>query len=156
MRESELNEELPELEGGASSNVRFLIGAVVAVAILVTVAVTSFSSEVYFLTVSEAAAATHALENTEFRIKGHVVRDSYRLAEGTLDTHLFTLIEGGHEVDVLYRGALPDTFADDAEVVALGQLEGDGRFVAVEVVAKCPSRYEGGPPTGGALSSAAP
>lgn len=156
MREPDLHDELPELEGESSSNVRFLIGALAAVAILVTVAVTSFSSEVYFLTVSEAAASTSDLADTEFRIKGNVVRDSYRLAEGTLDTHLFTLVEGGHEIDVLYRGALPDTFADDAEVVALGQLEDEHRFVAVEVVAKCPSRYEGGPPTGGALSAATP
>jgi cytochrome c-type biogenesis protein CcmE len=36
---------------------------------------------------------------------------------------------------------LPDLFRDGAEVVVEGRLEGE-RFVAQQVLAKCPSKYE--------------
>ena len=36
----------------------------------------------------------------------------------------------------------PDLFKDGAEVVVEGKLQTDGRFVATNVLAKCPSKFE--------------
>jgi cytochrome c-type biogenesis protein CcmE len=36
---------------------------------------------------------------------------------------------------------VPDTFLDDAEVVVTGRLTPEG-FMATEMTAKCPSKYE--------------
>lgn len=133
-----------------ASNIRFLVAAIVSASAIAWVATTSFDSQVYFLTVSELETRGDDVEGEEFRIKGNVVRDSHRIREGTLDEHLFTLVDAGKTLEVYYRGALPDTFSNDAEVVALGRLNEAGTFEAVEVVAKCPSRYESVPPTAAA------
>jgi cytochrome c-type biogenesis protein CcmE len=45
---------------------------------------------------------------------------------------------------VVYHGALPDTFKDqaDTEVVAQGDFDGFGVFLAQSLITKCPSKYE--------------
>lgn len=131
-----------------ASNVRFLVGAVVASLSIAWVVVSSFDEEVYFYTVSEVAERYDDIAPREFRIKGNVVEDSYRVGETSLNEHRFELVADGHRIEVFYAGVLPDTFAPDAEVIALGRLESPDLFVAVEVVAKCPSRYEEAAPTG--------
>jgi cytochrome c-type biogenesis protein CcmE len=112
------------------------------------VVVSSFDEEVYFHTVAEVAEKYEEIGHREFRIKGNVVDESYRVSEQSLNDHRFELVADGHTIEVFYTGVLPDTFAPDAEVIALGRLESPGRFHAVEVVAKCPSRYEEDVPTG--------
>ncbi|MCB9532196.1 MAG: cytochrome c maturation protein CcmE [Myxococcales bacterium] len=135
-------------------NVGFVLGAIAIAAALVGLTVTSLDAEVYYYTVDEATAQAAEIGTHEFRLKGHVVAGSRALRDGTLDQHRFVLQAGGQSLEVLYTGALPDTFADEAEVIALGRLTTDGSFEATEVVAKCPSRYEEAPPTsGGARAS---
>jgi cytochrome c-type biogenesis protein CcmE len=129
-------------------NVRFLVAAVVAACSIAWVVVTSFDQEVYFYTVAEVAERNEEIGTREFRIKGNVVPDSYRVGESSLNEHRFALEADGHVIEVAYTGVLPDTFAPDAEVIALGRLDSAGGFEAIEVVAKCPSRYEEQAPTG--------
>ncbi len=129
---------------------RFLVGTLVAVIAIVYVAMSSFDSEVFFLTVAEAAERAEEVGQQEFRVKGNVVAESHYMREGTLNEHMFTLQEGGHQLQVFFAGALPDTFSDEAEVVALGRMRVDGVFEAEDVVAKCPSRYEEQVPTASA------
>jgi cytochrome c-type biogenesis protein CcmE len=43
---------------------------------------------------------------------------------------------------VNYKGALPDTFKEGAEVVVTGTLHESGTMAATDVLAKCASRYE--------------
>jgi cytochrome c-type biogenesis protein CcmE len=45
-------------------------------------------------------------------------------------------------IPVEYTGFVPDTFREGSGVTVRGRLQGDGTFVANEVVAKCPSKYE--------------
>ena len=147
-----MNEDhLPNLSEQAPTrgpkNLGFLVSAIVIVAAIVTLATTSLDDEIYYLTTAEAAARYDELGDTEFRLKGDVVAGSLMLREGVLNDHRFVLETDGIEITVDYTGPLPDTFADDAEVIALGRLEDLDRFVAIEVVAKCPSRYEEAAPT---------
>ncbi|MBU6160403.1 MAG: cytochrome c maturation protein CcmE [Myxococcales bacterium] len=130
-----------------ASRLRFLVGTLVAVGALIYVAFSSFESEVYFLTVAEVSDQQENIGGREFRLKGIVVPGSHMVSETALHEHWFTLHEEDETRQVFFAGALPDTFADEAEVVALGRLRDDGVFEAVEVVAKCPSRYEEAAPT---------
>jgi cytochrome c-type biogenesis protein CcmE len=134
----------------APSQTRFLVLALVSVLALVAVVWSSFDSEVYFLTVSEVESRAESLGESEFRLKGLVMPGSHQIHEEDLGRHRFVLVEQGAERTVYFSGALPDTFADEAEVVALGRLRPDGTFEATEVVAKCPSRYEQQAPTASA------
>lgn len=132
---------------GGMKNVGFLVGSLVIVGAIVTLAMTSFDEQIYYYTVAEAHAIQSDLGTREFRIKGNVVPGSLALREGVLNEHRFALAADGETVTVDYDGPLPDTFADDAEVIALGRFTDGGHFEAIEVIAKCPSRYEEQAPT---------
>jgi cytochrome c-type biogenesis protein CcmE len=55
----------------------------------------------------------------------------------------FEVESNGHVVTATYKGVVPDTFKNDAEVVLKGTLSADGFAVAPNgVMAKCPSKYE--------------
>jgi cytochrome c-type biogenesis protein CcmE len=55
----------------------------------------------------------------------------------------FQVESNGQIVHATYKGVVPDTFKDDAEVVLKGTLSPDGFTVAPNgVMAKCPSKYE--------------
>ena len=55
----------------------------------------------------------------------------------------FQVESNGQVVQATYKGVVPDTFKDDAEVVLKGTLGPDGFSVAPNgVMAKCPSKYE--------------
>lgn len=125
----------------------FVLGMLAAAAVVAWVAISSFDSQIYYYTVAEAAPRAEALGESTFRLKGNVRPGSHMVREGTLDIHRFTLVEGTSAMTVSYDGPLPDTFSDDAEVVALGRVNDEGIFVASEITAKCPSRYEGNAPT---------
>ena len=138
---------LDDAPGRGAKNIGFLVGALVIVGAIVTLAMTSFDEQIYYYTVAEAQAKASEIGQREFRIKGNVVAGSLALREGVLNEHRFELIADAEVIEVHYNGPLPDTFSDDAEVIALGRFADGGRFVATEVIAKCPSRYEEAPPT---------
>lgn len=55
----------------------------------------------------------------------------------------FQVESNGEVVTATYKGVVPDTFKDDAEVVLKGTLSPEGFEVAPNgVMAKCPSKYE--------------
>jgi cytochrome c-type biogenesis protein CcmE len=59
----------------------------------------------------------------------------------------FVLQHSGKKIYVTHIGPKPDTFRDQSEVVASGtvvlQPDGTYQFEAAELMAKCPSKYEG-------------
>jgi cytochrome c-type biogenesis protein CcmE len=55
----------------------------------------------------------------------------------------FKVESNGQVVTATYKGVVPDTFKDDAEVVMKGTLSPAGFTVAPNgIMAKCPSKYE--------------
>ena len=55
----------------------------------------------------------------------------------------FQVESNGQVVTATYKGVVPDTFKNDAEVVLKGTLTPEGFIVAPNgVMAKCPSKYE--------------
>ena len=98
----------------------------------------------WFMEVDEAVASTTIPVDRPIRVKGNVAAGSYRTTEGTTVHHFAIVGQTEAAMPVVYDGAMPDVFAEGREVVVEGVRKADGTLVATEVIAKCPSKYEGG------------
>ena len=75
-----------------------------------------------------------------FRLGGLVEENSVTRQDDGLTT-TFRVTDLNHVVAVSYRGLLPDLFREGQGVVAEGQLDAEGVFVASEVLAKHDENY---------------
>jgi cytochrome c-type biogenesis protein CcmE len=75
-----------------------------------------------------------------FRIGGLVMNDSVKRKTDGLTTQ-FTLTDNAKQVIIEYTGILPDLFREGQGIVAMGQLNPQGVFVASEVLAKHDENY---------------
>lgn len=73
-----------------------------------------------------------------FRVGGLVQEGSIE-KEGIVTT--FRVTDGAHDLTISYNKILPDLFREGQGVIALGQLNGNGQFVAQEVLAKHDENY---------------
>lgn len=99
---------------------------------------------VYFLNVAEVTAAERA-EGKKSRLFGKVSPENLEIVEGKLGANfdLIDKMDPGKSLRVEFKGALPDTFKDDAEVIVEGAFTRGGTvFTARTLVTKCPSKYE--------------
>lgn len=100
----------------------------------------------YYKNVDEVMTNPDAWQDKRLQLHGYVVRDSILRKRDSLEyrfkvTH--KVGENARVVSARYTGVVPDTFADDAEVVLKGTLRPDGFHVSPNgVMAKCPSKYE--------------
>lgn len=126
---------------------KFLVGGLVVAATLVGLVVWAMArpnSTAYYLSPTELTAhegpgnGTRVSPNRDVRLNGTVVPGSIE-RDGLATSFLVT--DGTTEVVVQTDRPLPDAFKDRSEVVALGHLEAE-RFVATEVLAKCPSKFK--------------
>ena len=102
---------------------------------------------VYYLTPSELQAKVRTdptFYETGVKIGARVVPGTIQRAEGGRELR-FTMTDGARTYPVHYRGIIPDTFTDSADVVLEGRLGRDGTFRATTLLAKCASRYENAP-----------
>ncbi|MTI08506.1 cytochrome c maturation protein CcmE [Curvivirga aplysinae] len=75
-----------------------------------------------------------------FRLGGLVKEDSVGLANDGV-TNLFIVTDNNANVEVAFKGILPDLFREGQGIVALGALNNEGRFIASEVLAKHDENY---------------
>ena len=68
-------------------------------------------------------------------VPGTVVRDSNSLLVN------FQITDNQHRTDVAYKGVLPDLFREGQSIVTQGYFLGNGKFKAVEVLAKHDENY---------------
>lgn len=139
---------LPELEDHPAEgfNYMLVIGLVVAAVGIGFLVMDGFKSETYFYTVDEAVAQGPDLVGQTVRVKGIVEPGTVVGKDGELG-RTFRIVENGRSIAVYYGKAMPDTFDEDMEVVILGKVDDSMTVQADEVMVKCPSRYEGNPPT---------
>ncbi len=74
------------------------------------------------------------------RLGGMVVEGSIQRSDTSLDVR-FEVTDYAGTVPVKYSGILPDLFDEGQGVVAAGQLDGEGVFLAHEVLAKHDENY---------------
>ena len=102
----------------------------------------------YYLTPQELAAkvaSDSTFHQTGVKMGARVVVGSIARAPGGREV-AFRVTDGVKEYPVEYRGLIPDTFSDSADVVVDGRLGTDGTFRATTLLAKCGSRFESAPP----------
>jgi cytochrome c-type biogenesis protein CcmE len=100
----------------------------------------------YYKHVDEVLVNPGEWQGKSLQLHGYVVRDSILRKRDSLDYRFKVTSKVGDDARVVsahYTGVVPDTFADDAEVVLKGKLEPDGFHVSPNgVMAKCPSKYD--------------
>ena len=77
---------------------------------------------------------------SRFRVGGMVVPGSVEKAKNDITTR-FKLADLSEQVQLEYAGILPDLFREGQGIVAEGRLNGQGMFVADQVLAKHDENY---------------
>lgn len=92
-----------------------------------------------FYSPSEVAAG-EAPENRKFRVGGLVVAGTVDRAQDKLLVK-FDVTDNDKVMTIEYSGILPDLFREGQGIVALGEFNNEGAFVAEEVLAKHDENY---------------
>ena len=115
-------------------------GVVLATALGVMLYTTLGESMQYYKYVDEVMAAPQTWQGKKMQVHGYVVTESIERKRDALE-YKFDVQRNGQVIRAYYTGVVPDNFKDEAEVVLTGQLTPNG-FMATEMTAKCPSKYE--------------
>lgn len=118
-----------------------LVGLVLAgVGVAVALALNAFNENIVFFFSPSQVAAAEAPRDRNFRLGGLVKEGSIKREDDGLTVH-FTVTDTAQNVNVVYKGILPDLFREGQGVVAQGKLGTGDQFVASEVLAKHDESY---------------
>ena len=121
---------------------RFLFGGAVLILAIGYLLYLSFEDSVsYYLTVSELLDKGSEVCDTHVRVAGKVVDGSIDWNARELELE-FVIAESNATLPVVYKGAKPEGFKADANVLVDGQYHSDKIFRASQILLKCPSKYE--------------
>jgi cytochrome c-type biogenesis protein CcmE len=116
---------------------------VIAIAVVALIAATALigygmRDGINFFRAPSQVVADPPAASEVFRIGGLVEEGSLKRGQG--EEVRFVVTDGGASVPVVYRGILPDLFAENQGMVGTGSLR-DGVFVASEILAKHDEDY---------------
>ena len=117
--------------------IALIVGGLAALGTTAALVLSAFNQNLVFFYTPTQIAANEAPQGRLFRIGGMVVEGSVK-REG-VDVS-FVVTDTAKNIDVVYRGVLPDLFKEGKGVVAQGRLE-SGVFKASEVLAKHDENY---------------
>jgi cytochrome c-type biogenesis protein CcmE len=132
--------------------IQITVAAVIIVGTIVWLAWSGASDKAntsYFVTIPELAKMGDTAYKANIRVDGFV-RPGSIVQSGTHVTFIIDEFEShspkagtGKSLKVNYKGSEPppDTFKDNSEAVAGGNLSADGTFEANQLQAKCASKY---------------
>jgi cytochrome c-type biogenesis protein CcmE len=105
----------------------------------------------YFHPADEVIVNPQSFKGQNIRVGGCVKKGTVLQKKGTLEYRfeIRPVMEMAKfpaakdkSIGVAYTGVVPDNFKDNAQVIAGGHLDDEGKLVATEVTAKCPSKYD--------------
>lgn len=118
----------------------FLIAAMIALGSAVGLVLAAFRDNVtYFYGPSELMARTLEVGSRQIRLGGLVMPGS--VIHSPSGAVQFSISDGETIIPVHYRGILPDLFREGQGVIAEGQMEGNGTFIAQTILAKHDETY---------------
>jgi cytochrome c-type biogenesis protein CcmE len=116
---------------------KYIIGAIIAIALVVTALVSVDSKKIEYM---DFHAATES--GSRAQISGHWVKDGGCSYDANANEFHFTMQDSaGVAMPVVLKGAKPNNFEVASQIVATGHVE-NGVFQATNVLTKCPSKYE--------------
>jgi len=97
-------------------------------------------SQSYYVTIKELRGMGDSAYSKHLRVSGFVKPGTIKQSGTHAD---FVLLENGLELPVSYKGSepAPDTFKDNSQALAIGDMGKDGVFRANQLQAKCASKY---------------
>lgn len=123
---------------------KYIIGSVIIVAFLAWGTAAFFKTTVQYVSIEEAAASNRTVQ-VMGKIDFDVVkydRDDSRLEFEIYDPEAADAATA-RRLDVVYYGVVPGNFDQATSVVVKGKPDGQGSFVADQMLIKCPSKYQG-------------
>lgn len=115
--------------------------AVIAVLGAVLLAMSSLRDQAAYFYAPADLVGKGIPEGRAIRIGGMVEDGSVRTAADGVTIDFLVGDETDATVPVRFRGIVPDLFKEGSGVVAEGQFQADGRFVATEILAKHDENY---------------
>jgi len=125
---------------GRKVKLRFLFITIILVTLILSVFLVLKSLEenvVYFQSPSEIKLLSE-LDKKKIRIGGMVKKNSISI---TADEIKFIITDFKNEINVIYKGAVPNLFAEEKGVVAEGFLKDRSFFSATKILAKHDENY---------------
>jgi cytochrome c-type biogenesis protein CcmE len=113
---------------------------VFGVAVAAVLGLTAFEENLLYFYSPTQIEAGEAPDNRKFRVGGLVVAGSVVRATDSLLVK-FDLTDNAKTMTVEYSGILPDLFREGQGIVAMGEKNSNGTFVADEVLAKHDENY---------------
>ena len=118
------------------------VAAVLAgVAIAAVLVLQALQENITYFFSPESVAAGEVGPGQPFRLGGLVKAGSFERESGSLEARFVVTDNTSSEVTVAYTGVLPDLFKEGQGMVANGELNDSGIFVADEVLAKHDENY---------------
>lgn len=118
----------------------FIVFLIAGVALAAGFAMYAFNQNLMFYFSPSDVKEGKAPTNKLFRMGGMVVEGTFHKEPKSLKVH-FDLTDYGKTVSVEYEGILPDLFREGQGIISRGKLNGQGVFVAEEVLAKHDENY---------------
>jgi cytochrome c-type biogenesis protein CcmE len=115
-----------------------IVAALVVIGVAAMLILNALNSNIALYVTPSEVAAGKAPQGQAFRIGG-MVKDGSLKRDG-LTVH-FVITDLVKDIPVAYTGILPDLFKEGKGAVIQGRLEGNGQFVASEVLAKHDENY---------------
>ena len=125
---------------GRKVKLRFLFVVIILITIILAVFLVLKSLEenvVYFQSPSEINISSE-LEKKKIRIGGMVKKNSISLSSNEVN---FIITDFKNEINVIYKGAIPNLFEEEKGVVAEGFLKDRNFFMATKILAKHDENY---------------
>ncbi len=117
-----------------------IIAVVFGVALAAVLGLTAFEENLLYFYSPTQIKAGEAPKTHSFRVGGLVVAGSVKREPDSLKV-AFDVTDNTETMNVEYTGILPDLFREGQGIVAMGNFQPDGRFVAQEVLAKHDENY---------------
>jgi cytochrome c-type biogenesis protein CcmE len=120
---------------------QFLIGGLIVAAILGGILYQSFQTTVFFYTPAEVLSAPQDFRNRTIRIGALVVPQSTQWDPDRVQLKFRVTDDNRHFIPVLFSGVKPDMYREGQGVVVEGRLDGQGTFLASNLLVKHSEDY---------------
>jgi cytochrome c-type biogenesis protein CcmE len=122
---------------------KFIIGGIILLVPIVFLAYMGFKSSLtYYYEVDQILQQSEAQVGKTVRIGGQVLPGA-QTDVGKFELR-FTIIDIANQdgkIDVVYHGAVPDTFKEGVDVIVEGKWAPGAAFQAKSIITKCASKY---------------